>query len=100
MQNTPMLPAKKSTVINLISSLITKVANYQNTPSSIKYTFHYYVTRINNNMLKMRKQIKLLAINGVAPTKKNIRNGTYPYIVNAYIVTRKNPTPKTQKFVN
>lgn len=100
MQDTPMLPAKKSTVIDLMGGLITEVADYQNTPSSIGYTFHYYVTRMNDNMLKMRKQIKLLAINGVAPTEENIRNGTYPYIVDAYMVTRENPTPETQKFVD
>lgn len=83
-----------------MGGLITEVADYQNTPSSIGYTFHYYVTRMNDNMLKMRKQIKLLAINGVAPTEENIRNGTYPYIVDAYMVTRENPTPETQKFVD
>lgn len=100
MQDTPMLPAKKSTVIDLMGGLITEVADYQNTPSSIGYTFHYYVTRMNDNMLKMRKQIKLLAINGVAPTEENIRNGTYPYIIHAYMVTHENPTLETQKFVD
>lgn len=100
MQGTPMLPAKKSTVIDLMGGLITEVADYQNTPSSIGYTFRYYVTRMNANMLKMRKQIKLLAINGIAPTEENIRNGTYPYIVEAYMVTRENPTPETQKLVD
>lgn len=35
MQDTPMLPAKKSTVIDLMGGLITEVADYQNTPSSI-----------------------------------------------------------------
>ena len=54
MQDTPMLPAKKSTVIDLMGGLITEVADYQNTPSSIGYTFHYYVTRMNENMLKMQ----------------------------------------------
>ncbi|MDA6933167.1 hypothetical protein OSL75_12745, partial [Escherichia coli] len=39
-------------------------------------------------------------LNGVAPTEENIRNGTYPYIVDAYMVTRENPTPETQKFVD
>lgn len=55
---------------------------------------------MNANMLKMRKQIKLLAINGITPTEENIRNGTYPYIVEAYMVTCENPTPETQKLVD
>ncbi len=42
------------------------------------------------------KNIKLLAINGIAPTAENIRNGKYPYIVDAFMVTRENMTSETQ----
>ncbi|MEO3991603.1 PstS family phosphate ABC transporter substrate-binding protein [Pseudocitrobacter cyperus] len=99
MKETPMLRAKKSTAIDLMGGLVSEVAAYQNAQSSIGYTFRYYVTRMNANMLRMRKQIKLLAINGIAPTEENIGNGTYPYSVDAYMVTRENPTPETQQFV-
>ena len=43
------------------------------------------------------KNIKLLAINGIAPTAENIRNGKYPYIVDAFMVTRANMTSATPK---
>ncbi|UZN00506.1 hypothetical protein OL548_13750 [Lysinibacillus sp. MHQ-1] len=33
------------------------------------------------------KKIKLLSIDGIAPTKENIRNGTYPLVSEFYAVT-------------
>lgn len=95
MQGTPVLPAKESTVIDLMGGVIRKVADYQNNPSSIGYTFRYYATKMNAD-----KGIKLLAINGIAPTVENIRNGSYPYTVDVYMVTRERPTPETQKLVD
>ncbi|VEF19825.1 membrane protein; ATP binding protein of ABC transporter [Escherichia coli] len=54
----------------------------------------YYATQMNAD-----KNIKLLAINGIAPTAENIRNGKYPYIVDAFMVTRENTTSETQKLL-
>ncbi|EES7599282.1 hypothetical protein ACRV9Z_000898 [Escherichia coli] len=54
----------------------------------------YYATQMNAD-----KNIKLLAINGIAPTAENIRNGKYPYIVDAFMITRENTTSETQKLL-
>ena len=35
-------------------------------------------------------RIKMLAIDGIYPTKKNIANGIYPLMTNYYAVIRKN----------
>ncbi|ENW8266064.1 TPA: PstS family phosphate ABC transporter substrate-binding protein [Salmonella enterica subsp. enterica serovar Strathcona] len=96
MKDTPMLPAKESTVIDLMGGVIRKVADYQNTQPSIGYTFRYYATQMNKNI---SKNIKLLAVNGISPTVENIRNGSYPYIVDVYMVTREKTTVETQKMV-
>lgn len=69
------------------------MAEYRNTHSAIGYTFRYYATQMHSN-----KEIKLLAINDVAPTVENIRNGSYPYTVDVYMVTRKYPTAETQSW--
>ncbi|EFE6906944.1 phosphate ABC transporter substrate-binding protein, partial [Escherichia albertii] len=58
-------------------------------------TFRYYATQMNAD-----KNIKLLTINDIALTAENIRNGKYPYIVDAFMVTRENPTSETQKLVD
>ncbi|ECF1703819.1 TPA: PstS family phosphate ABC transporter substrate-binding protein [Salmonella enterica subsp. enterica serovar Enteritidis] len=97
MKGTPMLPAKKDLIMDLMNGVISKVAAYQNVQPSIGYTFRYYATQMNKGV---SKNIKLLAINGIAPTVENIRNGTYPYIVDAYMVTRENPSREAQKFVS
>lgn len=71
------------------------VAEYRNTHNAIGYTFRYYATQMHSN-----KEIKLLAINDVAPTVENIRNGSYPYTVDVYMVTREHPTAETQNLVD
>ena len=78
-----------------MGGIIDVVAEYQNTQGAIGYTFRYYATQMKNN-----NGIKLLAINGISPTAGNIRNGTYPYTVDVYMVTREHPTPETQKVMD
>ncbi|MCB7133894.1 PstS family phosphate ABC transporter substrate-binding protein [Salmonella enterica subsp. enterica serovar Hillegersberg] len=95
MKQTPMLPAKETEVARGMGRVIREVADYQNTNRSIGYTFRYYATQMNSD-----KGIKLLAINGIYPSEPNIRNGSYPYSTDVYMVTRGNPTPETQKIVD
>lgn len=97
MQGVPLLPRKEKQikVATLMGTMIENIAEYQNTRGAIGYTYRYYATQMNTN-----KDIKLLAINGIEPTEENIRNGTYPFIVEAFMVTRENPTTETQQFVD
>lgn len=94
MQNTPMLTAQESETAAAMGGIIRQVAEYQNTPTAIGYTFRYYATRMN-----VDKRIKLLAIDGVAPTVENIAQGSYPYIADVYMVTREKPSAETQQLV-
>lgn len=93
-KNVRIISPQKTKVASVIKKIIKVVAKYRNTNNAISYTFRYYATQINAN-----KNIKLLAINSITPTAKNIRNSKYAYIVNAFIVTKKNTTSKTQKLV-
>lgn len=95
MKQTPMMPAQETEISSGMDGIIRQVAEYQNTPRAIGYTFRYYATKINAD-----KGIKLLAINGIAPTEENIGNGSYPYSTDVYMVTRKNATADTQKIVD
>ncbi|QXX25523.1 PstS family phosphate ABC transporter substrate-binding protein [Salmonella enterica subsp. salamae] len=95
MKHTPMLPAKETEVAMGMGRVIREVAEYQNSNSAIGYTFRYYATQMNSD-----KGIKLLAINGIYPSGSSIRNGTYPYSTDVYMVTRENPTQETQKIVD
>ena len=45
-------------------------------------------------------QIKLLEVNGVAPTKENIRNDSYPISSEFYIVTAGSTNPNVEKLID
>lgn len=94
MKNVRMISPQETEVASVMEGMINVVAEYRNTKNAIGYTFRYYATQMNAD-----KNIKLLAINGIAPTAENIRNDKYPYIVDALMVTRENTTSETQKLV-
>ncbi|GAR44797.1 PBP superfamily domain protein [Salmonella enterica] len=95
MKNTRMMSPQETEVVSVMDGMIKVIAEYRNTHGAIGYTFRYYATQMNAD-----KNIKLLAVNGIAPTVDNIRNGTYPYTVDVYMVTREHPTAETQKLVD
>ena len=47
----------------------------------------------------LKKNIKLLAVDGYAPNEENIRNGKYPFIVNLYAVTAGSSNPHIQELI-
>lgn len=47
-----------------------------------------------------KRNVKMLKVNGVAPTKENIISGRYPFRRPLYIVIKKNPGPEVRKFVD
>ena len=53
---------------------IVDVVEYRNVPNAIGYSFRFFLTEM------MGSEVKLLAVDGVAPTEANIRNQTYPLI--------------------
>jgi phosphate transport system substrate-binding protein len=65
-----------------MGGIINRVAVYRNYSSSIGYSFRYFATGMSPN-----ENIKLLAINGIAPSTDNIRSGAYPFTVDVYAVT-------------
>ncbi|HHV51082.1 MAG TPA: hypothetical protein GXX54_05170, partial [Clostridiales bacterium] len=61
------------------------VAEYENGPASIGYTYNYYI----NNLYK-NENIKVIKINGVSPTNENLISGAYAFSTSYYAVIRKN----------
>ena len=45
-------------------------------------------------------QIKLLSVDGVAPTVENIRNGSYPLVTTVYMVTNGPRSANVRKIVD
>ena len=92
MGDTPIMNAPVDQRNDFMSGIIEEVADYKNKSSSIGFSFRYYVEGIIQN-----PDIKMISIDGVAPTVENIKNGTYPITTPLYAVSYKdNPNPNVQ----
>ena len=51
---------------------------------------------------KAMRPVKLLEVDGISPSEENIRNGTYPFTVDVYAVTRGDSglNPNIQELIN
>lgn len=79
-------------VEDLMSGIIEEVAGYKNNTNSIGFSFRYYTEKMIAN-----PQIKMLSVDGVKPSERTIRNGSYPLKVYIYAVTRKTNKKKNVK---
>lgn len=84
MQGTQMADAPTELRPGLMDELVNEIASYRNTENAIGYSVYYYV----HNMY-IQDSIKLLEINGVAPSNETIASGEYPYGQEFYAVIRK-----------
>ena len=84
MGDTPITDAPTEMVNDLMAGIIEQVAEYKSKTNSIGFSFRYYVDGIIKN-----PNIKMISIDGIAPTSENIRNGSYPILAPIYAVTYK-----------
>lgn len=82
MGDVPLAKAPSERVDDFMVGIIDKVSDYKNKTNSMGFSFRYYVEGIIKN-----PDIKLIAIDGVAPTVENIKNGSYPIIGPLYAVS-------------
>ena len=87
MGDKPIMEAPTELKNNLMSGIIERVSNYKNKTNSIGFSFRYYVEGIIKN-----PDIKMLSVDGVAPTAENIKNGKYPIVTPIYAVTYEEQT--------
>lgn len=78
-----------------MEGLINVVSDYQNHKNAIGYSFRYYIETMTNN-----PGVKMLALNGIEPSKENIKNKTYPIFDTFYAVTVKgHETENSLRFI-
>jgi len=82
MGDTPIMEAPTELVNDLMVGIIEKVSSYRSRSNSIGFSFRYYVEGIIQN-----PDIKILSVDGVAPTAENIKNGSYSIVTPIYAVT-------------
>ena len=67
-----------------MADLIAQVGNFDGGLNALGYSYLYYV-----DALYKSGSLKVLAVDGVAPTPENLRSGAYPYTVYYYAVYAK-----------
>ncbi|MBR6767448.1 MAG: substrate-binding domain-containing protein [Clostridia bacterium] len=95
MGDTPLMKPPKENFLGDMGGIIEQTADYRNHKNAIGYSFRFYSTEMVKN-----NQIKLLSLEGVAPTKENIINGTYPVSDCFYAITlASNENPNVDLFI-
>ena len=85
-------PMKYETVDSMIG-VLEHVAQYAGDEGALGYSFRYFLEGLNQE-----PGVKLLMVDGIAPTLENIEDGTYPLIVPLCLITRRdNDNPYVQK---
>jgi len=82
MGGAPLMTPPQQDVYDFMDGLYKAVADYKNYKNALGYSFRYYVI----NMMA-GGGVKLLSINGVEPSARNIANGAYPFTGDFYAVT-------------
>ena len=81
--------------IRFMEGIIHEVSSYRNHGTAIGYSFLFFVTEMVKN-----NDVKLIAVDGVKPTRENVKNGTYPLSSEFFAVTRKNnENPNVSKLI-
>lgn len=88
MGDVPLAKPVREEFQDLMEGIVQRVADYRNYSNSIGFSFRYFV----EGMFKY-DGVKLLRINGIAPTIENIQNGSYPLIGQIVIVTAGSSNP-------
>lgn len=90
----PVEPIKEDTV-DTMGGIVDQTADYYNSRGAIGFSFRFFVAE----MMK-ENGVKLLSIDGAAPTVENIRNGSYPLTSNFYAVTTDSQNPNVSRFID
>lgn len=82
MDGLPLIEPEKEDRVGGMGGIIQQVASYRNYKNSIGFSFRFYASEMAAN-----NQIRLLALDGVFPTKESIRDGSYPISDSFFAIT-------------
>lgn len=82
MAELPLMEPDHEEVIDGMGGIFERVAAYRNYGGALGFSFRFYSNEMVGN-----NQIRLLALNGVEPTKDTIRDGSYPISSYFYAIT-------------
>jgi phosphate transport system substrate-binding protein len=83
MGDVPMASPPKEEFRSGMGGIVADVADYRNYGNALGFSFRYYVEGLFKH-----GGVKLLKVDGIAPTIENIQNGSYPLIGEIVIISR------------
>ena len=83
MGDTPMMKPIGPYVVNSMGGLVDAVASFDGSPAAIGYTMYYYAVNMG-----MAKDLKILKVDGIAPSVATIAGNEYPFRNNYYVVSK------------
>ena len=86
--------AENNYISDGMADLIAQIGNYDNSVNAIGYSYLYYVESLYRS-----GSLKVLSVDGVAPTPENLQSGAYPYTVYYYAVYARG-NEKAARFVD
>ncbi|MGN1298520.1 MAG: PstS family phosphate ABC transporter substrate-binding protein [Candidatus Scatovivens sp.] len=90
MKDTQIMEAKKEDIIEGMQAIVNLVSDYDNGENSIGYSYYYYATTMYDDIdSSVTDRIRFVAVDGVEPSAKTIKDGTYPIRTAYYIVINK-----------
>ena len=81
MDGTPMMEPPEDYVIDSMGGLMESVRNFDGSAGAIGYSVYYYA-----NDMRMAEGLKIISVDGVAPSDECIAAGEYPLLVPGYAV--------------
>jgi len=90
----PLITPPMEDVVSGMGGMIAETARYRNHKNAIGFSFLFFATEMVRN-----GNIRLLSIDGVAPTRENIANGTYPIAAEFYAITTNSDQPNVKRFI-
>lgn len=91
MKGQTMSDAPVDHVVGDMGGLLDKVSSYDNSGAALGYSVYYYAKNMHQN-----QDLAFMAVDGVKPSEKTIRDGSYPYVNNFYAGIRED-TPKDSR---
>ena len=79
MLNHPITIAEPNYITDGMAEAVQRIGNYDNARAAIGYSYLYYVEGLYKS-----GDIKVLSVDGVAPTAENLQSMKYPYTVSYY----------------
>lgn len=82
--------------VDAMTGVIREVAQYANERGAMGYSFRYFLEELNQE-----EGVRMLSVDGVYPSLENIENGSYPFVTNVCLITRKyDPNPYVRKMTD